>query len=1106
MKPEVWRRVEELCQQALQLDEGRRAEFLQSAYAGDDELRHEVESLLAHEKKAEHFIDSSALAVAGKILANETPKESGKNLIGSTVSHYRVIEKLGGGGMGVVYKAEDTDLGRFVALKFLPDDVAHDSQALSRFQREAKAASALNHSNIVTIYELGHLNGTHYIAMEMICGETLRALIASGPLPFRKAIAIATQIADALAKAHETGLVHRDLKPENLMVTHDGTAKILDFGLAKLRDHPPDSEGPTLVGSLTDPGTVMGTVGYMSPEQANGDTVDYRSDQFSFGAVLYEMVNGHPAFQGRGKAEIMAGILRDQPERLHSVNLQAPAPFFWILERCLAKDPNQRYTSTRDLARDLATVRDLRIDPETRHAVRRPSNMPIQRTVFIGREREVTNLRQLLNREDVRLVTLTGPGGIGKTRLALQVVTEMGDGFAGGVCFVSLSAVGRNESITTAIAQAIGLREVPGQSSRESLKEYVRGLTQPLLLLLDNFEHLLSAGSDVAELLTLNANLKVLVTSQALLHVYGEHELPVPALAAPDIRSVPLAPEALLRFPAVALFLERAKAVKQDFTITKENATAIAAICARLDGLPLAIELAASRIKLLSPATMLTRLESSLNLLTGGARDLPLRQQTIRGTVNWSYSLLNTAEQSLFRRLSVFIGGCTLEAVEAVCDTKGNLGLDVLDGMASMVDKSLIQQLEEASAERRFLMLSTIREYALERLAESGEEFATRRAHAAYYVVLVEECGGELTTHPEWLERFDLEHQNFREALDFLIRTGDADWGMRLGSALFHFWEMREHFAEGRAILDRLLKLPCATQPKMRARLLFYAAIFTIAQGDFASAQKLQGESLKAYRDLHDHQGVAVALNALGVTARDRGDLDTACSLFEQCVATWRDLGSSIDTARALSNLANVVRLQGNHARAHALYDECLAIFQAVGDSTGVAWTLNYLGDLVRESVDSIAARSFYEQSLSAFRQLGDGWGIASALSDLARLSAADGHHQHAEQLYGESMKIFQDLGHKRGIARVLECFAVSAAAQSRPQQALRLAGAAAALRQRIGAPLIPAEQSRLERKLAPARNMLTNTADLQAWSSGWEMSVEEAVQEALGLKDTAKS
>ena len=711
MKPELWRRVEELCQKALDLSESRRADFLHSACGNDEGLRKEVEGLLAHEKKAEQFIESPALDVAGKILANQAPRESWTNLIGSTVSHYRVIQKLGGGGMGVVYKAEDTDLGRFVALKFLPDDIAHDPQALTRFQREARAASALNHPNIVTIYELGHLNGTHYIAMEMICGETVRALISSGPLPFRKAIAVATQVADALAKAHETGLVHRDLKPENLMVTDDGTAKILDFGLAKLRERPLDSESPTIVGN-TDPGTVMGTLGYMSPEQANGGDVDFRSDQFSFGAVLYEIVHGQAAFPGGGRAEIMAAILRDHPERSPSAKLQAPAPFFWILERCLAKDPNQRYASTRDLARDLATVGELRIDAPPRRIAARQSNMPVQRTAFIGREGELENLRELLNCQDVRLVTLTGPGGIGKTRLALQIVSELEDSLAGRVCFVSLSAVAGNEGLTTAITQSIGLREVAGESSRETLREYVRGLTEPLLLLLDNFEHLISASSEIADLLTLNANLTVIVTSQAPLHVYGEHEFPVPPLGVPDLRSTSSTAEALSHFPAVALFLERAKAVKHDFTITKENARAISAICARLDGLPLAIELAASRIKLLSPATLQVRLESSLNLLTGGARDMPLRQQTLRGTVNWSYSLLNPAEQSLFRRLSVFIAGCTLEAVEAVCDTKCDLGLDVLDGMASIVDKSLIQQMEHPGAETRFLMLSTIREYA----------------------------------------------------------------------------------------------------------------------------------------------------------------------------------------------------------------------------------------------------------------------------------------------------------------------------------------------------------------------------------------------------------
>jgi predicted ATPase/serine/threonine protein kinase len=1107
MKPEVWRRVEELCQQALELDETRRAEFLESAYGGDDELRREVESLLAHEKNAERFMESPAFEVAGKILANEAPAERRKSLIDSTVSHYRVVEKLGAGGMGVVYKAEDTKLGRFVALKFLPDEVADDAQALSRFQREAKAASALNHPSIVTIYELGYVNDTHYIAMEMVCGETVRSLIRSGPLPFRKAINIATQIADALAKAHETGLVHRDLKPDNLMVTQEGTAKILDFGLAKLRSpgESPRAETLTAASPLTEVGMVMGTVGYMSPEQTNGEIVDFRSDQFSFGAVLYEMVSGRPAFHRSNRAEIMAAILRDQPERLQS-KIQAPAPFFWILDRCLAKDPDQRYASTRDLARDLATVRDLRVDVSMDPAAPVPGNMPVQRTAFIGREREAIALRQLLDREDVRLVTLTGPGGIGKTRLALQVAGEMSDNFPGGVGFVSLSTVRGKEAMIAAVAQGIGLREVPSQSPRETLKEHIRGLPQSTLLLLDNFEHLISAGSEIAELLTLSLNLKVVVTSQALLHVYGEHEFAVPPLATPDPRSVP-GPETLSRFPAVKLFLERAKAVKRDFAVTKENAKAIAAICARLDGLPLAIELAASRSKLLSPAAMLTRLESSLHLLTGGARDLPVRQQTLRGTLDWSHSLLSPAEQSLFRRLSVFVGGCTLEAVEAVCDTKADLGLDVLDGMASMVDKSLTQQLELPGAETRFHMLSTLREYALERLAESGEQHATRRAHAAYYLVLAEECGAELSTHPEWLERFDLERHNFREALEFLIKIGDVDWAMRLGSALFHFWEMREHFAEGRALLGRLLNLPgIAAQPKMRARLLFYEAVFAIAQGDFAAGEKLQQGSLEAYRELYDYHGVAVALNALGVTARDRGDLTTARTLFEQCVEAWGDLDRSPDAARALSNLANVVRLQGDYARASALYQECLAIFRETGDSAGVAWTLNYLGDLAVDSANFTTAASCYEESLSAFRRLDDGWGVAGALCDQARLSTAQGKYQDAERLYGESIQMFQNLGHKRGIARVLECVAVNAAAQSRAGRALQLAGAAAALRQRIGAPLIPAEQSQLDRKLESVRMILTNTAGLEAWSSGWEMSLEEAVSEALGKKDIAKS
>jgi len=1021
---------------------------------------------------------------------------------GTRFGAYEILSPLGAGGMGEVYRARDTRLGREVAIKILLGNLCPDMQGVERFEQEARSASALNHPNIITIYELGQVNSTCYIAMELVQGEVLRDLLRSGLVPLQKVIQVAAQVADGLAKAHEAGIVHRDLKPENLMVSRDGFVKILDFGLAKLT--PPMEEvfdTRTLPAAPTLPGVVMGTIEYMSPEQARGRPVDFRSDQFSFGSVLYEMATGKPAFQRGTKAETLAAILRDDPEPIGSLNPHAPAPLCWVVERCLAKNPEQRYASTRDLARDLAAIRDRLSEAPIRGPQTRPSNLPIQRTVFVGRDRELAAVKELLLRPDVHLVTLTGAGGIGKTRLGLQAAENVAHHFPSGVYHVPLAPVNDPKLIAPIIAQTLGVRQTGVQPPLELLKEYLQNsLHMPMLVLLENFEHLVAAGPIIAELLTSSARLKVLVTSRAPLHVYGEHEFPVPPLAVPDPRSLPPL-EVVSQYSALALFVQRARAVKPDFDLGKDNAHAVATICARLDGLPLAIELAAARIKLLSPSAMLSRLESRLQLLTGGARDLPVRQQTLRGAIDWSYGILSPAEQMLFRRLSVFVSGCTLEAVEAVCNTKRDLELDVLDGVASLVDKSLLQQVEPGAGESRVVMLETIREYGLEHLAASGEAAATKHAHSAYYLVLAEEGAstGADAVQTEWLDLFEREHDNFRAALDWLIQTENADWGLRLGPALFRFWEMKEHLTEGRDRLTKLLKLKgAAARTNARARSLFAAGVLAGEQGDYASASALFQESLEIAREARDKWGIAIALNALAVNARDRGNIAAARSLSEENLAVWRELGDRAAVARSLSNLANIVKLQGDYALSRSLYAECLSIFKELGDRTGMAWALNYQGDVACGQGDSAGARALYEQSLAIFRELSDRWGIAASLADLGNLARDQRDYAASQSLYRESIRIFQDLGHKRGIARLLECSACSAAAQAKPERSLRLAGTAAALRQVLGAPLPPAEQSKLEKSLEPARLALTNTAASAAWLEGWAMPVEKAVQDAL--------
>jgi serine/threonine protein kinase len=533
---------------------------------------------------------------------------------GAKLGPYEIVALLGAGGMGEVYRARDSRLDRSVAVKILHLPFSTAGDELQRFEREARAASALNHPNIVTIYELGKDGSTHFIAMELVDGKTLRELLGAGLPPVRRSLEIAAQVAEGLAKAHEAGIAHRDIKPTNIMISHDGFVKILDFGLAKLTSTSIEPSGMvTWSESQTRSGLLLGTPEYMSPEQAAGARVDFRTDQFSFGLVLYEMVTGKSAFRRSTAPETLVAILREQPEPIAAQFPDVPAPLCWAIERCLAKEPGRRYSATRDLARELAAIRDRFAENPVLPVDARPANLPVQRTAFVGREKERSAAKEVLLRSEVRLVTVTGPGGIGKTRLALEVAGDLVERFPGGVHFVPLSPLNDSGLIISLIVQTLGLRGSGGQSPLEILKRNLQDPTHPpMLFLLDNFEHLAQAAPIVAELLAMGPHLKILVTSRAALHVYGEHEFPVPPLALPDWRTkTPV--EVLPQYSAVALFIQRAVAAKPGFELNSENASDITEICARLDGLPLAIELAAARVKVLSPSSMRTRLASRLN-------------------------------------------------------------------------------------------------------------------------------------------------------------------------------------------------------------------------------------------------------------------------------------------------------------------------------------------------------------------------------------------------------------------------------------------------------------------------------------------------------------
>ena len=990
------------------------------------------------------------------------------DILGGT---YQLEKVIGKGGMGQVWLARHLLLEEPRAIKIMLDAFEDDADKRKRFiEGEARNALKLGtHPNIVRVYDLGLYQGAPYIVMEYIqtspdAADFKGLLRSKGRVSLAQAGRYLGQIASALDTAHQQGLIHRDVKPGNVLVGENDQLKLTDFGLIKDLRQAVD---------MTATGLVMGTPLYMAPEQARGEAAP-SSDIYSLAIILFEMLTGKLPFIG-DITSLLVQHASSPPPILHILDPSFPPSVSQVLQRALAKNPTARYANGAELTAayllaikgqtveqprpsgfatakpDEATVAVASATPSSQPAPtyltpssnpissnsRPPTNLPTISTLMIGRSQEVTGIVQMLGRPETRLVTLTGPGGVGKTRLSLQVATHVLSEFPAGVFFLPLAQVREAEQFVTNLAEVLAVRDNPGQSLLDIVKDYLQN--RRVLLVLDNFEQLIKAAPTVADLLNSVPTLRVLASSRIALRIYGEQEYNVQPLALPNPLKLP-SPEALAQNPAVALFVNRARLVKADFNLTPQNAATIAEICVRLDGLPLAIELAVPRLKLLSPQTLLERLSNRLNLLTGGSRDLTDRQRTLRGAIEWSYDLLDEPEKALFARLSVFSGGCSLEAAEAVANADGGLELDVMDGLASLVEKSLLQPVEDADT--RFSMLETLREYALEKLATNPTELASlREAHANFYREVAGEAEKELggPKEGEWLGKLELEHENMKESLGWWLAQGEAENALRLANSLGRFWAMYGYLTQGRRWLEKALTLTGPVTLAVKARALNLNGLLARDQGDYTTARQFIEESLKLRRELGDKRDISAALNNLGMLANDSGDSGAALAYYEESLALKQALGDKRGLATTMLNLGLLQRNRRNYAEAHQQLEESLKLFRQLGDKRNIAAALNNLGEInLLEGVYAPAIK-LLEESITLLQEVGDKRSQAIARGILGQIRLVVGEYE-AARLAGEtSLELYQELEFRQGQADAMALLGLVALEQADFEQASSL-------------------------------------------------------------------
>jgi non-specific serine/threonine protein kinase len=1065
-----------------------------------------------------------------------------KRPVGRRLGPYTLGEFLGGGAWGEVYRAEHRLLGRARAVKVLRPELAADADLVRRFEREANLAAGLRHPNIVVIHDIGVARRARYIAMELVEGRSLaRLLREEGPPTAERALGLLGQLAGALDYAHGAEVLHRDLKPSNVMVGPDDRVTLVDFGIARALDR---AAGPR----LTQSGTYLGTPEYIAPEVIAGGEGGAGDDLYALGVIAYELLVGRLPFAGAQAVQVLYAQVYEPPPNPRSLRAELPEGVEAALLRQLAKDPAERFDSAEEFVAALGgplapgAAHTPRAVASARPLRRRAGNLPIPPTPLLGREREIAALEDLLLREEVRLLTLTGPAGVGKTRLALEVAARLAGAFAAGACLSELAPVRDPDLVPSSIAQALGVRETQGRPLRESLIDYLR--EKRLLLLLDNFERVVAAAPFLAELLAQCPRLRVLVTSREVLRLRGEHEYAPAPLAVPDLEHLPN-PEALIGYAAVSLFCQRAEAAKPDFRLTGETARSVAEICVRLDGLPLAIELAAARVKLLPLPALLARLENQLEVLTGGARDLPERQRTLRGAITWSYDLLPERERALFQRLSVFQGGCSLEAAEAVCAGEGLGDYAILDLLSQLVDKSLVTARSSGEC-ARYRLLESVRQFGIDRLKAAGEWDAARSAHLRYFLAQAERAERALDGPGEqaWLDWLELEHDNLRAALSWSLSGGQEALGLRLAGTLRGFWQVRGYWGEGRAWLERALakggNVAAADRDLDAARAKALAASGTLAtlQGAYAEAGPPLEEGLRLFRGLEDRAGVAGVLNDLGNWAIYKGDLKAAEAYVSESLALSRASGDTKGIAQTLESRARIATFQGDPASlqlfareslaawreiqgkrgiagalmslgigslyasdfgaARRALEEALSIQRELQDRLGMAQTLSSLGYLVLGLGDAAAAQLLAEEAVALSRQLGNRWQLASQLGILGFIAQRRGDPALARRSVCRSLELFSEIQDKSGMALQLYHLGYLWQDEGRTRGAVRLYSATNAQRLANKMYLPPSERELWDSYLTAARAALGEEDFAAAWAEGEATTLDEAVAYAL--------